>query len=154
MSIDHYYGRQVTSVSPVGEEEWWIELEGGVRIDNSDPNSPRPPLEIEGEFLLNSIMSSSATILNFGHQKPPESTYEFVEQVAFNPLKYTITDPEQSEGEPVYPQRPPEAPLPIPDPWIDTLSGPPAGSDSPAAPPVSPQDEPDEAEQGSTTPDS
>jgi hypothetical protein len=135
LGVDHYYGRTVTGIGS-DETPWWIELEGGVKI-LSDVQPPPPLDKIVGEALLNATMSQTSTVLNFGHAKPVPGgvEYEFADSIAFSPTKYSISDPEMDEGEPVYPQKAPETPVPIPDPWLNQLTGPPPGSDSPLAPP-------------------
>lgn len=153
MSIDHYYGRPVTAMQEENEDgNWAIELDGGVLITNTDASREFPQVELVGEYLLNSTMSSEATVLNFGHYEGDQRQFVISESVAFNPTEYTITDPDKT-GKPEYPQRATTEAGIYDDPWTNVQDSPAQETEAPAGGSVSPQDAPEPSEQGSTTPE-
>lgn len=132
MQVDHFHSRRVTNVGGQDNKDgqWWIELEGGVKITNTDPKRTLPKTNIVGEYFLSTELSATKTVLNIGHYDDQSRKWVTVLKVGFTPTEYHLTDPDTPE--PVYPQRA-EVVTGYPDPWPNTLQGPPPGSDSPLA---------------------
>lgn len=98
-----YIGRVVTRVEvhPEDDSEWWIELEGGIRIANKSPQETmRPDDSLLGARFMMITMSFQDTTLKF------EAANGYVWSVSFKPTYYVIHDPEH--GGEVYPQWPEE----------------------------------------------
>ena len=102
--LSHYVGRNVKKVVKLkGGGKWRIRLDGDVIIENKDENLPKP--EIEGLTLVRVMLSEMDTRLLFGHPDPESQEVKNQEEVTLNPIKYSITDPQQWGGKEIEPQR-------------------------------------------------
>lgn len=110
ISVDYFYGRRVERVEPgdgsEGMPTWSIFFEGGGIIHNYESEVPTP-LAIVGAALTRQILDGKnrVTRLQFG-----------LEEVTLNPMKYSMVDPNYTQGKEVFPQTSHANPLPAPPP--------------------------------------
>lgn len=120
VSADYFHGLRVQAVEEGDKAEgspvWSIVFEGGSRIDNYELEVPTPKA-IVGQAHTKTILEAQRTRLFFG-----------LEEVVLNPMKYSITDANYTQGHEVFPQTSDynEIPLP-PDPSPDRVVDGPTG---------------------------
>lgn len=88
--LDTYYGRRITRITDDSDGNWFVELEGGVRVINNDPDTPKPDLPNSGEglrFALSILGQADTQMVFMSDSNPPEEY-----RVTLNPFKYQIFD--------------------------------------------------------------
>jgi hypothetical protein len=96
--LDTYIGRPVTAISSDSEGNWFIELVGGVRVINTDPDFPPPDLgAIDPTSLVFAavIMGESQTQMSLARMNQGVMMDEW--RATFSPTKYQIYDSEQQD---------------------------------------------------------
>lgn len=96
--LDTYIGRPVVNIQTNTDGNWFVELIGGVRIVNTDPNMPPPDIANPQNLIFVAvIMGESQTQMSLATLSGSgELLNEF--RVTLNPVQYQIYDPEQGQA--------------------------------------------------------
>lgn len=93
--LDTYYGRKIVRLDSDSDGNWFIELDGGVRVINTDGRRKIPtdlPNDGVGLRFATLILEASSTQLAF------QDDFNSEWRVTLSPLSYQIYDADQGEA--------------------------------------------------------